>query len=157
MHHAAPTRGARPVPGGLRPAAGAGLLGVAARRRDPARPRYSLDAVALLAGVVAMLAVIAVSAAVGVGLAAFTVVFKRGGAIAGLVAAVVALLAGVYFSVRQLPGVVRWAAEALQFTWGITALRNCLLFGEVDTAQAPGGDGDLRGAASCLTVCAPAR
>lgn len=67
--------------------------------------------------------------------AAFTMVFKRGGAVAGLVAAVVALFAGVHFPVEQLPRAVRWAAEALPFTWGVTPLRTSLLLDEVDTAH----------------------
>jgi ABC-type polysaccharide/polyol phosphate export permease len=89
-------------------------------------------AVVLLAGIVAL------AAAVGILVASFTVVFKRGGTLAGLVSAVIALLGGIYFPVAQLPGGVRWAAEAMPFTWGITALRSALIYGEADVVRLGG-------------------
>jgi ABC-2 type transport system permease protein len=93
---------------------------------------YDVTAVSVLAAVVDVVALVGVSAAVGVLVAAFTVVFKRGSALAGLVSAAVILLAGIYFPVAQLPGWVRWAAEADPFAWGITGLRSAVLLGEVD-------------------------
>jgi ABC-2 type transport system permease protein len=92
----------------------------------------------LLAAAVCLVALVAVAVAVGVAVAAFTVVFKRGGTVAGLVLAGVSLFAGVYFPIAQLPGAVRWAAEALPFTWGISALRSGLLLGEVDQLRIAG-------------------
>jgi ABC-2 type transport system permease protein len=99
---------------------------------------YHASVGGLLASAACLLGLVAISAAVGVAVAAFTVVFKRGSTVAGLVTAVVALFAGVYFPVAQLPGSVRWAADALPFTWGISALRSGLLLGEVDLPRIAG-------------------
>jgi ABC-type polysaccharide/polyol phosphate export permease len=79
-----------------------------------------------------LVGLVAMAAAVGIAVSAFTVVFKRGSTVAGLVSAVVALVAGVYFPIAELPGSVRWIAEAIPFTWGISALRSGLLLGDVD-------------------------
>ncbi|MDT4914602.1 MAG: type transport system permease protein [Pseudonocardiales bacterium] len=93
---------------------------------------YEASVSGLLASAAALVGLVAMAAAVGIAVSAFTVVFKRGSTVAGLVSAVVALVAGVYFPIAELPGSVRWIAEAIPFTWGISALRSGLLLGDVD-------------------------
>jgi ABC-2 type transport system permease protein len=85
--------------------------------------RPTLTAQSLVAYFVAFPALVALFAALGVALAAFTVVFKQAAALSELITAGLALLGGVYFPVSVLPPVVESAANALPFTWGLEALR----------------------------------
>jgi ABC-2 type transport system permease protein len=82
------------------------------------------SAVAGLAGVVATLAVFA---ALGVAVAGFIVVYKRGGAIIGFVTAGLALLGGVYYDVDVLPGPLRALSSLSPFTWSLRLLRSAFL------------------------------
>ncbi len=67
--------------------------------------------------------------------AAFTMAFKRGTALAGLLTGALALLGGVWFPIALLPGAVRWVAQLLPLTWGVAALRDCLLSGHLDVLR----------------------
>lgn len=100
--------------------------------------RLAGNPLALLSTLVAVVGLCGLFAAVGIAVAAFTVVFKRGSTLAGLVSAALALFGGVYFPVAQLPQPVRWFADALPFTWGVTALRQSLLFGDVALTRLAG-------------------
>ncbi len=97
-----------------------------------------LTPVALLGSVVALLGLLTLFAGLGVAVAAFTMAFKRGTALVGLITGALALLGGVWFPVTLLPGVVRWVAQLLPFTWGVAALRDCLLSGHVDVLRLTG-------------------
>ncbi|HVX07925.1 ABC transporter permease [Humibacter sp.] len=103
---------------------------------------------ALLVAFVELVVLLAVFAAVGVLVAAFTVVFKRGAVLAAMVAGICALLGGVYFPVSLFP---RWAellANALPFTWGVDALRDALILGDLDLVR-------LAGLTACAAVTLP--
>jgi len=97
-----------------------------------------LAPVSLLGSVVALLGLLTLFAGLGVAVAAFTMAFKRGTALVGLITGALALLGGVWFPVTLLPGVVRWVAQLLPFTWGVAALRDCLLSGHVDLLRLTG-------------------
>jgi len=55
-----------------------------------------------------------------------------------LITGALALLGGVWFPVTLLPGAVRWVAQLLPFTWGVAALRDCLLSGHLDVLRLTG-------------------
>ncbi len=97
-----------------------------------------LAPVSLLGSAVALLGLLTLFAGLGVAVAAFTMAFKRGTALAGLITGALALLGGVWFPVSLLPGAVRWVAQLLPFTWGVAALRDCLLSGHVDALRLAG-------------------
>lgn len=99
---------------------------------------FAASAVGLVAAVVSLMGLIVFAVALGIAVAAFTVVFKRGSSVAALAASAVAMLAGVFFPLSQLPSAVRWAADALPFTWGIAALRSGLLLGQLDVERVAG-------------------
>lgn len=83
-------------------------------------------------GVVAgMVLLVILFAALGIGVAAFTIVFKQAGPLTGLLAQALALLSGAYFPLDLLPGWLRMIGEALPFTWGLDVVRESLLTGEV--------------------------
>jgi ABC-2 type transport system permease protein len=81
--------------------------------------------------VLAFMACVVLLAALGVAIAAFTVVFKQTTAVLGLAITGVALLGGAYFPVEVMPGVLEAVAQALPFTWGLDVLRAALLEREV--------------------------
>lgn len=93
------------------------------------RPELTLQtAVAALA---ALAALTMVFAALGIALAAFTVVFKQTTALLALVSTGVALFAGIYFPREILPAPLEAVADALPIAWGLDVLRGALLEGEV--------------------------
>lgn len=87
---------------------------------------------------VALIASVALLAAVGVAVAAFTVVFKQTTAVVGLVVSALSLLAGVYFPVAVMPNVLRVVAEALPVTWSLDVIRSALLSNEIDGLRLTG-------------------
>ncbi|MDA8293508.1 MAG: ABC transporter permease [Actinomycetota bacterium] len=88
--------------------------------------------VVLLAGLVATLACFM---SLGLLLAAFTMVFKRGQGLAGLAVSGFTLLGGVYYPVSLLPPSLRDIGAALPFTWALDLVRSTLIFGAVPTAR----------------------
>jgi ABC-2 type transport system permease protein len=92
----------------------------------------------LVTAALALIGTVVLLASLGVAVAAFTVVFKRASALLGLVSTSLALMAGVYFPVEVLPSPLEQIAEALPFTWGLDALRDSLLGGDVDPAKLAG-------------------
>ena len=115
---------------------GATLAG-AFLRRDFALAR-TYRASFVLQGFASAFVLVLLFAGLGVAVAAFTMAFKRGTALVGLITGALALLGGVWFPVTLLPGVVRWVAQLLPFTWGVAALRDCLLSGHVDLLRLTG-------------------
>ncbi len=93
--------------------------------------RLQLGVGTVLSILVGLPALIATFATVGVVVASFSVVFKQVTALLGMVTAVLALLAGVYFPVEILPGPLQALANVLPFTWGVDVLRAGLLRGEM--------------------------
>jgi ABC-2 type transport system permease protein len=96
------------------------------------------DPLLALVALVALIGCIGLFASVGVAVAAFTVVFKRPGALLSLVALALGLLGGVYFPISVLPAPLEAIAEALPFTWALDVLRAALLGGDVDPLQLAG-------------------
>lgn len=87
------------------------------------------------AAVATVLGLLAVFAALGVVVAAFTLVFKQSSALLGIIVSGLALLGGVYFPVEVLPEWIQWISHSLPFTWGLDVLRAALLQGDIDVAR----------------------
>jgi ABC-2 type transport system permease protein len=81
--------------------------------------------------IVALISSVLVFAAVGVGFAAFIIVFKKGGSLLTFGGGALSLLGGVYFPVSLLPGPVAAVARALPLTQAANIFRDILLFGKV--------------------------
>ncbi len=94
--------------------------------------RFTAGPVSLVVAAIAALATVLLFGALGVALAAFTVVFKQAAALLGLVTPIIALLSGVYFPIDVLPQAIQKLAEASPFTWALDVLRAALLRGVVD-------------------------
>lgn len=107
------------------------------------------DAAPLMVAVVDLIGLLGIFAALGIGIAAFTVVFKRGNALSALVTGGLAVLGGVYFPINLLPTPVRVISEILPFTWGVSVLRQALLLGKFD---APHTIGVIAAAVVCLPL-----
>ena len=102
----------------------------------------------LLAIVTGLPSLIVLFAALGVAVAAFTIVFKQVTAVLGLVSTGLALLGGVYFPIEVLPEPLETIAEWLPFTWALDVLRAALLGGEVEVAK-------IAGLIACASVAMP--
>lgn len=100
--------------------------------------RVELSGTWLALSLLVFLGLLALAMEVGILVATFTVVFKRGASPSGLINAGLALLAGAWYPVSSLPAAVRVVAELIPFTWGLTALRDALLFGRLDPARLAG-------------------
>jgi ABC-2 type transport system permease protein len=88
--------------------------------------------------VLAFPACIALFAALGVALAAFTVVFKQTTSLISLLSTGLGLLAGVYFPLRVFPPVLRAIANATPFTWAVEVVRDALLGNHIPPAELVG-------------------
>ena len=100
--------------------------------------RLELDPASIGVAMVALVGCLALFTSLGVAVAAFTIVFKRGTLLLALVITGLALLGGVYFPIEVLPEPIEWLANALPFTWGLDVFRASLLGGAVDPAQLAG-------------------
>lgn len=100
--------------------------------------RIDANPLSLAAAAGALVGCIALFAAIGVAVAAFTVVFKRALGLLALVGGILGLLGGVYFPLDVLPGPVEEVARALPFTWALDVARAGLLGGDVDLTQLGG-------------------
>jgi len=100
--------------------------------------RFDLGPGSLAVAVVALIGCLGLFAALGIAVAALTVIVKRTIGLLGLMFAGIALLAGVYFPLSVLPDPLEWVAKALPVTWGLDVLRASLLGGNVDPAQLAG-------------------
>jgi ABC-2 type transport system permease protein len=85
--------------------------------------------------VAALPASFALFAAVGIVVAAFTVVFKQVATLVSFMTLGVAVLAGVYFPLSVLPDWLQAIAEALPFSWTLDILRDALLGGDPSIAK----------------------
>jgi ABC-2 type transport system permease protein len=97
-----------------------------------------LDPGSIAIAAAALVGSLGLLASLGIAVAAFTVVWKRTTALAGMVVTGLSLLAGVYFPIEVLPSPLEEVAAALPFTWGLDVLRASLLGGDVDPAQLAG-------------------
>ena len=94
--------------------------------------RFHLDPWSLLAAFVALIAGMLLFGALGIIVAAVTLVFKRSTAFLGLITSSIALLGGVYFPAAVLPEPLRTLAGLLPVTWALSTIRQALLDGTVD-------------------------
>ncbi len=97
--------------------------------------KVDTDAAALFTAAVALPAALALFAALGVAVAAFTVVFKQTTALLGLLAAAIGLMAGAYFPISELPGPLHALADVFPFTWAVDVLRGALLEGDAELSR----------------------
>lgn len=79
--------------------------------------------------------VIGLFTALGVAVAAFTMIFKQTTALLGLVTTGLAVLGGVYFPVSVLPGALETLTRASPMFWAVDVLRGGLLFGHVEWVE----------------------
>jgi ABC-2 type transport system permease protein len=88
-----------------------------------------------VAAVAALIACLGLFGAVGVSVAAFTVVFKQFTALLNLVVGGLTVLGGVYFPVEVMPPALRTLASVLPFTWALDVLRAALLRADIQTGR----------------------
>ncbi|MHB1710633.1 MAG: ABC transporter permease, partial [Acidimicrobiales bacterium] len=88
---------------------------------------YDTSPLGVIVSVGALLGTIAVFGSVGLVFASFVVVFKRGEVVAGLVAAALSILGGVFYPLSTLPPVLRDIGGVLPFTWAVEVFRGALL------------------------------
>jgi ABC-type lipoprotein export system ATPase subunit/ABC-type polysaccharide/polyol phosphate export permease len=93
---------------------------------------FAVDLASGIAAFIALIGCLTLFCAVGVLIAAFTVVFKQSAPALGLVAMIFALLGGVYFPVEEFPEPLRFLSDLLPFTWCLDALRAALLEARVE-------------------------
>jgi ABC-2 type transport system permease protein len=93
--------------------------------------RLTLDYSHLLALLVAVPASLVLFVALGIAVAAFTVVFKQTASLMSFVTIGIAVFAGVYFPVSVLPSALEFFANVLPFTWSLDVFRAALLGGDV--------------------------
>ena len=94
--------------------------------------RLEVSPASVVAGIVALIGTVTLSAALGIGVAAFTVVFKQGQSASTLVAQAVALVGGVYFPLSVLPAGMQDLARLFPFAWALSALRAAFLEARVE-------------------------
>lgn len=91
--------------------------------------RFDVSGWSALVAVAGFACALAFFVALGVVLAAYVMVFKRGETLTSIALAGISVLGGVYYPVSLLPGALRTLADALPFTWVVTVLRQSLLDG----------------------------
>jgi len=94
--------------------------------------RLASDPVSILVALFAAIVSMVFFVALGVAVAAFTVVFKQTTALLGMVTSSFALLGGVFFPLRVLPEPLRTVSDIVPFTWALKALRDALISGETN-------------------------
>jgi ABC-2 type transport system permease protein len=90
----------------------------------------SVSVSSVLVLIAAVPAAFGLFAAVGVVVAAFTIVFKQVATLVAFATTGIAVLAGVYFPLSLLPDWLENLAEALPFSWALDILREALLGGD---------------------------
>ena len=88
--------------------------------------------------VLAFPACVSLFAALGVVLAAFTVVFKQTTSLISLLSTGLGLLAGVYFPLKVFPPTLRDIANGTPFTWAVEVVRDALLGNHIPPGQLVG-------------------
>jgi ABC-2 type transport system permease protein len=96
------------------------------------------DPISVMVAVAALVGCIGLFASLGVGIAAFTVIYKRGVGMLTFVVTALALLGGVYFPISTLPEPLETIGRLLPFTWALDVARAALLGGDVDLLQLGG-------------------
>ena len=97
--------------------------------------RLESDAFSLLLAAAAILASVIFFTAIGVAVAAVTVMIKQTTGLVGAVIAGLALFSGVWFPIEVLPTPLELLAQASPLTWALEVLRAALLRGEADVTH----------------------
>lgn len=97
--------------------------------------RPVLEPIALLAGLITLMASMVLFASLGIAIGAFTLVFKRANSLMSLLLEGLGLLSGVYFPIALLPRPLQFLSEAIPLTWALDVLRHALIAGEVETQR----------------------
>ena len=97
--------------------------------------RLDTSPLGVLVALVTVLGSLALFAAVGMLLAAFTVVYKQSSAVLALATSAVAVFSGVYFPLSILPGVLQSIGEVIPMTWAVDVSRSALLSGEIEVTR----------------------
>lgn len=103
------------------------------------RPDWALLPVG--ASVAALIGLLLAFVALGVVVSSFTLVFKRGNALVALISSGLLFLGDIWYPNSTLPKALSVVANALPITWDVEALRDSLLFGQVDALRLIGGVG----------------
>lgn len=93
--------------------------------------RLRVSGASALVAVAGFLLALSFFVALGVALAAYVLIFKRGETVTSIAMAAISVLGGVYYPVSLLPGGLRAVADVLPFTWVVTVLRQSLLAADV--------------------------
>jgi ABC-2 type transport system permease protein len=95
--------------------------------------RLDTDVVGVLVALVTLVGAIGVFAAVGMLLAAFTVIYKQSSAALQIASTGVGVLSGVYFPLETFPEGVQVIANLIPMTWAVDVTRSALLEGTIET------------------------
>jgi ABC-2 type transport system permease protein len=97
--------------------------------------RFHVTAMSAVVAVVDFIAALVVFGCLGMGLAAFVMVFKRGETVTALLVGALGLVGGVLYPVSSLSTPLRHLADVIPFTWALNAMRDALLGGHADYYQ----------------------
>jgi len=95
--------------------------------------RLDTDALGVLVALITLAGAITVFAAVGMLLAAFTVVYKQSSAALQIASTGVGVFSGVYFPIETFPDGVQAIANLIPLTWAVDVTRSALLHGTIET------------------------
>ena len=94
--------------------------------------RFHVTALSCVVAVIDFIGALVIFCALGMALAAFVMVFKRGETLTTLAIGALGLIGGVLYPVSSLSVPLRYLADALPFTWALTTMRAALLGGQSD-------------------------
>ncbi len=97
--------------------------------------RLDTDPLGVLVALVTLAGSITVFAAVGMVLAAFTVVYKQSSAALQIASTGIGVFSGVYFPLETFPDGVQAVANLIPLTWAVDVTRSALLEGTVETGR----------------------
>jgi ABC-2 type transport system permease protein len=94
--------------------------------------RFHVTALSGLVALADFLGALVIFGCIGMGLAAFVMVFKRGETVTALLIGGLSLIGGVLYPVSLLSTPLRYLADVLPFTWALNVMRAALLGGQSD-------------------------
>ena len=98
----------------------------------------STDLTTAILGMIVILATLALVTAVGLALAAMTLLFRQTARLMAAVTVGLTLFSGAYYPLEVLPAPIDSFAQAVPVTWALDSLRAVLLGGEVDGLKVVG-------------------
>jgi ABC-2 type transport system permease protein len=97
--------------------------------------RFHVTALSALVALADFLGALITFCSLGMALAAFVMVFKRGETVTSLLIGALGLIGGVLYPVSLLSAPLRYLADALPFTWALDVMRAALLGGQSDLVR----------------------